>query len=99
MLRLGARQSSGDDKFLNLTRAFVDSQGAHFAVEPFDRMAAHEAAAAQELDGFVDNSMGVIGGVELGHRGGTLDCRLFRLCASMPSRLLVFPSVAPSLRR
>src|SRR5262249_832211 len=47
-----------DDGPLDLRRALVDAQGAHLAVEVLDDSAAHEPAAAVDLDGLVDDLLG-----------------------------------------
>ena len=60
-------QGPGDDRPLDLRRAFVDAGGAHLAVEVLERVAGHEGPGTEDLDGGVDDELRRLRGVELGH--------------------------------
>src|SRR3982751_6475632 len=63
-------QVAGDDLALHFRCAFVNPQGADFAVELLDLGALGDAEAAMHLHGRVDDLLGFFGGVKLGHGGG-----------------------------
>ena len=61
-------ERAADDELLDLGRPLVDAQRAHAAVEALDGAAAHDAEAAVELHGAVDDALRGLGGEHLRHR-------------------------------
>src|SRR5579863_10357508 len=58
-------QLAADDRALDFGRAFPDSIDAHLAVQPFDGVLAHIAAAAENLNRLVEHPAGHFGGLQL----------------------------------
>ena len=65
-------EAAGDDEALDLARA-PDAVDPHLAVEARHRVLQHVAAAAEHLEGAVDDAAGGLGGVELCHRDLAVD--------------------------
>jgi hypothetical protein len=56
------QELSGDDEFLDFGGAFVDAQRTDVAIQALDDGSAHQAGAAVDLDGAVDDASGGFGG-------------------------------------
>src|SRR4029434_5271383 len=64
--------AASDDQLLNLSRAFVDTEGADFAIKALDDRPAHDTQRSKDLDGGVNDALRALRGAHLGHGG--LDC-------------------------
>src|SRR4051812_1765839 len=62
-----ARDASGDDEALDLGRAFEDRVDLRVAVPALDRVLAHVAVAAEDLDGLVGDLHRGLTRLELAH--------------------------------
>ena len=56
------QELSGDDEFLDFGGAFVDAQRTDVAIQALDDGSAHQAGAAVDLDGAVDDASSGFGG-------------------------------------
>src|SRR5713101_2848546 len=58
-----------DDQLLNLSRTFVDPEGADFAIKALDNRPAHDTQCSKDLDGGVNDALRALGSGHLGHGG------------------------------
>src|SRR2546427_108848 len=58
-----------DDQLLNLSRAFVDTERADFAIKALDNRPAYDAQCSEDLDGGVNDALRALRGSHLGHSG------------------------------
>src|SRR5918912_1818948 len=86
LTNLVLQKLTGDNQSLNLGRAFVDAQRAHFSIEPLDDAVVHEARAAVDLEGLIYDAPGGFGRKQLGFASfacDALDASVLKVCGAV----------------
>src|SRR5205085_11483386 len=66
-LLLWLKDLSGNNQLLNLTGAFIDTQGADLAIKSLDRLSRDHAAATEKLHGVINDVLRSLCGEKLCH--------------------------------